>query len=692
MNLNSTSTRRLALELLAASFIVLFQELTLIRWMAGQVRVLAYFPNLILVSSFLGLGLGCLRSGRRPLKWLWPASLLAMTAATIGMSRIIFTQKSATDHLWLLYYDLPPDSRIVDSVQLPIIIAFLLSTASFIPLGQIVAQRLQEFQKRSSSLWGYCWDIGGSLLGVIGFAAACFARSFPVCWFAVFLSAGALFFTEKRKTLLAYLTAAAAVLVLVAAGERAQSYSPYYALKVEKTSAGITVLTNGSLHQYALGLNRSDPGVTDYQTRAREGYHLPYRLLGKPPRRALVLGAGTGNDVAVLLDEGAQRVDAVEIDPGIISLGKSDHPDHPYSDPRVHVYNTDARSFLHAPGDPYDLIIFGTLDSMTRLSALSNVRLDNFVYTLDCVRAARGRLTPDGGIVMFFMAPKNYIDQRLMGMLTKAFDEVPLMRNEDYNLFNRIYLAGPAFSKNMPQRRLAHKSGKLAAILESVDLPTDDWPYLYLEHKQIGGFYLAIIAVIGLIALLSVAAAAPELRRSLATGRGVDWEMFLFGLAFLLLETRSTTQMNLAWGATWLTSAIVFGSILIMVLLATLLVQLRPPPIQVSAAGLALCLLASYFFPTDALLTASNSAKLALSMLFVGGPIFFASACFAELFKERAAAGAAFGWNLLGAVAGGLAEFLSMSLGLKALLLVALLAYLTAALVRLRSIAGTKTA
>jgi hypothetical protein len=285
---------------------------------------------------------------------------------------------------------------------------------------------------------------------------------------------------------------------------------------------------------------------------------------------------------------------------------------------------------------------------------------------------------------MYFMAPTNYIDQRLRGMLTAAFDELPMMRSENYFLFNRIYLAGPAFSRHMPERRTAHKSGELAAMLAALELPTDDWPYLYLERKEIGSFYLAIIAMIGLLAVLGVAAASPEMRRALTTGRGVDWEMFLFGFAFLLLETRSTTQMNLAWGATWLTSAIVFGSILAMVLSATVLVQLRRPKIQASAAGLLLALLASYFLPTGALLAAAVPARLALSALFVGGPIFFAAMCFASLFGERESAGAAFGWNLLGAVAGGLAEFLSMSLGLRAILLVALLAYLAAAFVRVR--------
>ena len=65
MKPETASVRRLSFELAAASFAVLLQELALIRWLPGQIRVLAYFPNLILLGAFLGLGLGCLRAGRR---------------------------------------------------------------------------------------------------------------------------------------------------------------------------------------------------------------------------------------------------------------------------------------------------------------------------------------------------------------------------------------------------------------------------------------------------------------------------------------------------------------------------------------------------------------------------------------------------------------------------------------------------
>jgi spermidine synthase len=39
-------------------------------------------------------------------------------------------------------------------------------------------------------------------------------------------------------------------------------------------------------------------------------------------------------------------VDAIEIDPAILLLGRLGHPEHPYDDPRVHAIVNDARSFL----------------------------------------------------------------------------------------------------------------------------------------------------------------------------------------------------------------------------------------------------------------------------------------------------------------------------------------------------------
>ena len=691
-SLSCKSLGRVGAELFTASFVVLFQELTLIRWLPGQVRVLAYFPNLILLSAFLGLGLGCLRAGRRPLIWLWPFSLGLVVAAGFGMSRIAFTQNAATEHLWLLYYDLPANAPVIGDVRLPIVLAFILSALSFVPLGQFVAERLREFRARSSSLWGYSWDILGSLAGVVSFALVCLLRSFPVVWFAVFLSAGFLFVASARRRWV-YVFAAGAILLLVSKAERADRYSPYYALRVDPdVNRGIfQILANGSLHQVAVDLKRSGPMGDDWHQSVRAGYHLPYELAGQRPKRVLVLGAGTGNDVAVALDEGAEQVDAVEIDPEILKIGKDIHPDRPYLSARVRVINTDARSFLNESQEKYDLIVFGTLDSMTRLSALSNVRLDNFIYTVDCLEAARTHLAAGGGLVMYFMVATDYIDRRLGGMLTQTFGAPPFTVKRYFELFNRIYMAGPAFAGLAGEERAARAPSALRALLR-IELPSDDWPYLYLQRRQIGAFYLELMAIIAVLAVAGVVVASQEMRRSLSSRRRADGEMFFFGLAFLLLETKSVTAMNLAWGATWLTSAVVFGSILAMILLATLITQLRPIPWPVGMAGLIVSLLVAYVAPTQLLLRLDTTMKLGLSVLFVGVPIFFAAVCFALIFRDRDEADLAFGWNLLGAVAGGLLEFLSMAIGIRALSLLALAAYLCALLIRMRAQAASDQA
>ena len=682
--------RKAARDLVAASAIVLFQELALIRWLPGQVRVLAYYPNLVLISAFLGLGLGCLRAGKRSLLWAWPASLLVLTAAAWALSRIVFTQNTASEHLFLLYYDLPPDAPVVSDLRPPILGLFLLSAVSFVPLGQIVAERLRIFQHHGRALSGYAWDITGSLAGIALFTLLSFARAFPIFWFAGFLLAGIVFFRRRTREMAAYGVMVALVVLVVARSERAQQYSPYYAmsLKVRPQALGVEILTNGSLHQVPLPLARQATNTRN-EARIREGYHVPYGFVHGPIHRALVVGAGSGNDVAVLLDQGAEHVDAVEIDPVIIELGRQSHPSRPYASPRVRVINTDARSWLNDTRETYDLIVFGTLDSMTRLSALSTVRLDAFMYTRDCLRAARARLSATGGLVLYFMVGETYIDLRLAGLIMDVFGEVPLVDDTDRALFNRIYMAGPAFAAAGGAERRAGAPLALSRVRAQVELPSDDWPYLYLRDRGLSGFYLSMMGAVAVVALAGAFAASADLRRSIA-GRGMDGEMFLFGLAFLLLETRSVTAMNLAWGATWLTSAVVFFAVLVMVLLATFAVRAWSPPFTVTVCLLLLSLLVAYALPESVVLRSGVPARLLLSVLVVGIPIFLSSVGFARLFAARTAPDVAFGWNLLGAVAGGLIELVSMVVGMKALLLIAAAAYLGALWLSVRTVAAER--
>ncbi|MBI5368142.1 MAG: hypothetical protein HZA54_13985 [Planctomycetes bacterium] len=669
-------TRRAALELTAASCVVLFQELVLIRWLPGQIRVLAYFPNLILLSAFLGLGIGALRAGRRSLLAAWPAALLLLVAATAGMSRVAFTLSSPSEHLWLLYYDLPAGAPVYPGIRLPIVLSFLLCAAAFVPLGQVVAERLRLFAAAGRALRGYIWDLCGSLLGVAAFAALGLTGAFPTVWFALFLLAALIFLAARPRLALVHAAAGVVLVGLVHGTERAQTYSPYYALATDPTRepGRLAVLANGSLHQIGISMRRDAPVLDEAHQLIRDGYHFPYRLLPTRPGRALVLGAGTGNDVAVLLDEGADRIDAVEIDPAILALGRR-HPDRPYDSPRVRTHVTDARSFLNESSDTYDVIVFGTLDSMTRVSAFSNVRLDNYVYTRNCMQAARARLAPAGGMLLYFMVGEDYIHQRLFEMLAQVCGEEPLSVSRYFGLFNQVYQAGPAFAAHAPEERRRDATTAAAALAAAPELPTDDWPYLYLRERGVSGFYLSVIAWLAAISVIGLFAASPEFRASLWRDRTIDLPMFLFGLGFLLLETRSVTAMNLLWGATWLTSAVVFGGMLAMIAIATLIAERRWIALPGAFAGLGTALLAQYLVPVEWLLPLHGAARLAASALLVGLPVGFAGVCFGVVYAGRQQVHVAFGWNLLGAVLGGLLEFLSMAVGLRALVLVALVSY-----------------
>jgi hypothetical protein len=670
--------RRDALELLAASATALFAELALIRYLPGEVRVLAYFPNLVLISAFLGLGLGALASGRRSLLPAWPVTVLVAVLCARAAGGVAFTHDSPSEGFWLLYYDLGKDAHVVEGVRAPLVLFFILSATIFVPLGQAIALRLERMRDAGQPLIGYSWDLGGSLLGVVGFSLLSLASAPPAAWFGVFFVTALPLMRGGRARLGVWLACSAAVCALLAIDGRGAIYTPYYELRVSETDdGGKAILANGGLHQIAYDL-RSEADHGDSQVGGvSQGYHQPYRALGRPIRKALVLGAGTGNDVAVLLDEGAQEVHAVEIDPGILRLGRSVHPADPYSDPRVKIFNTDGRAFLNDTNERYDVIVFGTLDSMTRLSALSNVRLDNFIYTYESLTAARAHLTEDGALFLFFMVGHEFIHRHLATMLTAVFGEAPLVNRQYRHLFNVTFLTGPG---------VAHLRSGPGTVTEppAHHYPTDDWPYLYLKGPGVSGFYLSLIGLLLLVSLVALLGASPALRQSLRAG-AVDWEMWLFGAGFLLLETKLVTSMNLVWGATWLTSAVVFGSILFVVLVGTLLSHAREIGLPIIVGGLLLTILATGLLPESLLVGRSVLVRLSASVAYVGAPIFFASLWFAHAFRRRPHVNTAFGWNLLGAVCGGMIEFSSMLLGLSAMHGVAGVIYLLVALLHVRS-------
>jgi len=274
----SPSLRRTGLELLGASFAALLLELALIRWLPGRVRVIAYFPNLVLIAAFLGLGVGALARVRRSM--VLGAGMLGVIGLGVALSRIAFTADMVNEHLWLLYYDLPANAPVVRGVVLPIALVFVAVALAFIPLGGEIAGRLQLFQSAGRSLPGYAVDLLGSLTGVLVFLVLAASGARPVWWFALALAAAAPLLDRSLRSRGIYAAAVLGLLILVHVTDHADRYSPYYAVRIDRPPTGGTaLLTNGSLHQYILDLRvASTEAASPSLDLIRDGYRIPITI------------------------------------------------------------------------------------------------------------------------------------------------------------------------------------------------------------------------------------------------------------------------------------------------------------------------------------------------------------------------------------------------------------------------------
>ena len=226
-----------------------------------------------------------------------------------------------------------------------------------------------------------------------------------------------------------------AALVLLQAGGEARTetfWSPYQKIEVENQANGQYMLRVNSTNYMTIS-----NGTPEFMAKHPEvagvfeqvsSYDAPYRFAAHTDD-VLIVGAGAGNDAAAALRHGAERVDAVEIDPVILRVGETLHPDQPYSHAEVRAVLTDARAFLRQTKRHYDVIVFGLLDSHTEFSNFSNMRLDNYVYTEQSFREAQRLLKPDGILVLKFEVrqPWTWIGQRFYAMLDGIFGQPPVV-------------------------------------------------------------------------------------------------------------------------------------------------------------------------------------------------------------------------------------------------------------------------
>lgn len=650
--------------LAAASILIL--ELAFIRQIPAEVRVISYFRNLIVMAAFFGLGLGCMLQKQRSLHALLPIGLLLVFALVYAGRGVVIYPQSTETHYWLMYGDFRPHAWVP---LFPAALAMFLAVAvPFLALGQTLARLMDEHER----LVAYGWDIGGSLVGTVLFVFSSFVGIPPWVWPPIVMAGWAAAFTRSWSGRAVALASGLAFLGFSQSSQAGveSRWSPYYLVQHQRTPIGTRVWVNSGFHQFGYDFAAAFRKSPEIIVPAVAKWDVAYKIYreqhdGRDPARVLVLGAGTGNDVSVALRNGAERVVAVEIDPVILELGRTTNSRRTYSDPRVECHVNDARQYLRTTTESFDLVVFGTLDSHALLSAQGNLRLDNYVYTREALEDARRAIVDRGMVAVLYSVQKPWLYERLYSTFRGAFgDQSRIHFFSNADLFNTLMVGTKANPNFRDEARNVEQLGRGRPA-------TDDWPFFYLERPTVGDVYQKFIGVV--FALVFVAF---MLLRRLERGAAGRTHFFFLGVGFTLVEAVAIVRLALLFGSTWVVNAVVFVAVLATVFVANLSVMRGvAPPLRIAWIGLCGALAVSYLFPVQYLLDYSLAPRLAASGLLIFVPVYFASVCFSRLFREERAVGFPLGLNLVGAMAGGWIEYLSMVYGLRSIWLVALGVY-----------------
>jgi SAM-dependent methyltransferase len=719
-----TDERAHAVTLFLTGFLVLFLELASIRWFAANVIFLQFFTNVVLLAAFLGMSCGCMATQQRR-DWLgaFPLWALVTVTAAIGLSALynlwsgfaidVGHQKSPQEIFFGTEYRNPDIAQFTIPIDVIAAVFFVLIALMFVGLGQVLGRSFAAYPNR---VLGYTLNIGGSLVGIVLFSLMSLFQLPPTAWFAV-ICAGVFYLlrqtaglTLARGVALAALLAAVAVPDISRARLGIESYwSPYYAVAYQPNRLQIDVNNIG--HQQMVPF---DTGGSPYSL-----VHLLQKAVGGPPfHDALIIGAGSGNDVDHALHNGVAHIEAVEIDPVIQAIGVSANPDRPYADSRVARHLDDGRHYLRTTAHKYDLVEYALVDSLILHSGYANLRLESYLFTEEALSDIRRVLKPDGVFVAYNFFRQGWVVERVAAMAEQVFGCKPLVISLPYRAtlasseqagFTMIIAGcnrgiadafaahGDFWLNTLPARNqavdgFAVRPAAMAAperqewariapatLVHEAGAPrfaTDDWPFLYLHDRLIPDLSARSMALLGALGVAMVYLFVPK-----RPGRGrFDRRMFFLGAAFMLLETKAVVQLALLFGSTWVVNSLVFATALALILLANLFVlKARPTRLAWHYFGLVALLAAAILTPFDWFLSGGLLLRYVVPCALALGPMFFAGVIFARSFEEAADPDTAFGSNIAGAVVGGLCESFSMLLGFRYLLLLAIAFYLLSA-------------
>ncbi|WP_150124947.1 spermidine synthase [Tsuneonella mangrovi] len=643
---------------------MLFVELALIRWLGANIVHLSYFSNFVLLGSFLGVGAGFLISRK---EWsIWPFSLPILSILVISVLLFpVSIERAGSD---VIYFTSLEVSGPPAWLALPVV--FVLVATIIAGPAEIVGRCFGELPPLSA----YRYDLIGSLLGIGAFTALSFLQAPSIAWGLIAIVFYQVLATKGRRVVNLAWSAFLAIALCVETFTPGVSWSPYYKIttyRSDRDAPGFLLIkANGVPHQL----------MAPASWKVKQGeriYEAPYlRLPTNKLDDVLIIGAGSGSDVAIALQEHAKRIDAVDIDPRILQIGTNQNIDRPYANPNVTKHVNDGRAFLESTNRKYDLILFALPDSLTLVSGASQIRLESFLFTKQAIESVRRHLKPDGAFAMYNYYRETWLIDRLAGTVAKVFGHSPCV-----DTFAGAQATISVAMKQSAQRcQLSWNPASTGSIIEPA---TDDAPFLYFRGDDFPPLYTITLLGILITSLVVVRSLGGPLK-----GMRPYADLFFMGAAFLLLETKNIATFALLFGTTWFVNALVFTGVLLIVLAAVETTRrLRTPPLPVVYAAIAASLATAWIIHPEWLLPLPFLPRLAAATLLAFMPIYLANVAFSKRFQETADSQSAFAINLLGTIVGGCLEYCALYLGYNNLLIVTGLLYLIAFLLVPRQMA-----
>ncbi|MDO8261211.1 MAG: hypothetical protein Q7T50_07030, partial [Candidatus Magasanikbacteria bacterium] len=227
-------------ELISYSFIALFLELLIIRLVGTEIRIFAYLSNLVLLATFVGMGLGMLTKRFLPLSisgfFLFITSVIVSTNYIVRWPNLEFklftgiTELLAPlseNYIWL-QIDTFSKSGIIVGLFLMVML-FIVLVLIFAPIGQALGKAISRGNK---PIIAYSVNIAASLVGLWAFQAFSTVRFTP--YFGIIIVLAALACLAKNKSerlfLIAILVVSIAYLSPKIESKTITYWSPYQKL------------------------------------------------------------------------------------------------------------------------------------------------------------------------------------------------------------------------------------------------------------------------------------------------------------------------------------------------------------------------------------------------------------------------------------------------------------------------------